>query len=68
MDIPSTVSGRPVTPRGIHLQPYGRNRANRHRTPLDDAVRWRGWEKVQWYAQEAFGFEVQMGKKMEMSK
>jgi hypothetical protein len=29
-------------------------------TPLDDDVCWRGWEKAQWYAQQAFGFEVQM--------
>jgi hypothetical protein len=29
-------------------------------TPLDDDVCWRGWEKVQWYAQQAFGFEIQM--------
>jgi hypothetical protein len=37
-------------------------------TPLADDVCWRGWEKVQWYAQQAFRFEVQMGKQMEMSE
>jgi hypothetical protein len=34
--------------------------ADPDRTPLDDDVCWRGWEKVQWYARQAFGFEVQM--------
>jgi hypothetical protein len=36
--------------------------------PLDDDVCWRGREKVQWYAQEAFRCEVQMGTQMEMSE
>jgi len=34
--------------------------ANPDLTPLDDDVCWRGWQKVQWYAQQAFGHPVQM--------
>jgi hypothetical protein len=29
-------------------------------SPLDDDTCWRGWEKVQWYADQAFGHQVQM--------
>lgn len=29
-------------------------------TPIQDDVCYRGWEKVQWWAKQAFGFKVQM--------
>jgi hypothetical protein len=34
---------------------------NPNKTPIIDDTCWLGWVKTQWYAREAFGFDVEMG-------